>query len=167
MNMLDGVMLAYAAWSGARGAKRGLPDEAYRLLRLVVSLGAGCGLFAIVNKIVASVMALGGDTTGGGLGFAGGLALAFIAMRKLRAGVTAAVQHWADQKIIRPGGALLGALRGAIAIITLVAFVQVTPWIPSRNGMAHHSIVGRLVSQFVPHREASAEAPVEAPSEAP
>ena len=161
MTLVDGVVGAYCAWAAWHGARRGLPEESYRLLRLVVSLAAGCGLFTLVNKIVAVVMSFGGDAPGG-LGFVGGMAVAFVAMRKLRASLVAAVQRWADAKIIRPGGAVLGAVKAFTGVAALISFLQLSPLVPAGHRLAAHSVTGRIVAVFLPQDDSSRDQP-EAP----
>lgn len=147
MNALDLVAAAYAASAVVRGTRNGVGQEGYRLVRITVSFLAGCGLFTVINKAVASMLGSVLENAGG-IGFALGIGLAFFAMRKLKVAVTAYVQKRFAEKHNRLGGAIAGFLRALTAIAAIIAFVQMSPWIPSGTNSANQSLIGRVASVF-------------------
>jgi hypothetical protein len=153
MNLLDLIAAAYAAMAAGQGARKGVALEGYKLVRLGVSVLAGCGLFTLINKAVAVLLGSVLDNTSG-LGFALGIGLAFYAMRKLKAGVIAYLHEKFAEKYNRLGGAIAGFLRALTAITALIAFMQMSPWIPGGKNSAKHSLIGRVVSVFTPQRTA-------------
>lgn len=144
MNVLDGITAAYAAATAIRGARRGGAEESYRLLRLAVSLLAGCGLFALVSKGAEAALAATG-TGAGALGFAAGLGLVYYATRKLKTAAVSFLRRLVAEKYSRLTGAGAGFLRAVTAVSALVAFLQMSPWIPGVTSALDSSLIGRIV----------------------
>lgn len=157
MNLIDGVAAAYAAVAAVRGSRRGVADEGYRLLRLLVSFLAGCGLFTLFDKLLDNVLASTlGDSRG--VGFAAGLGAAFFLLRKLKASAVAFLQKQFAEKYNRLGGAAAGLVRALTATTALIAFLQMSPWIPGGRSAARDSLIGRVMRVFVPHNADTKEA---------
>ena len=154
MNLIDLVAAAYAAVSAARGSQRGVADEGYRLLRLVMAFLGGCGLFTLFHKALNTLLA---STLGdaGGLGFAAGLGVVFLMMRRLRSSAVSLLQRQFAEKWNRMGGAVAGLMRALTAVAALVGFLQMSPWIPGGKSAAGDSLVGRVVGLFMQDNSSS------------
>ncbi|MFH0909454.1 MAG: CvpA family protein [bacterium] len=155
MNWLDGITAAYLAFGAARGRKRGLPEEAYRCVRLLAGLGAGCGLYGLISDAVSAVASVAPEVSApaGFLAtFGGAFALLHLVRRKIIETVRA---RFASLQAV--GGAVAGALQAFMVIVSLVTAVQLSSSTPDQ-GVAADSFIGRIVRAFTPDRSVQAEA---------
>lgn len=121
--------------------------ESYRLLRLVISILFGYGLFTIVSKGIETVLA--STRAGlGALGFAVGLGSAYVATRKLKKAGVSLLRRLVVEKYDRMVGAAAGFLRALAAVSALIAFLQMTPWIPGVKSALEGSLIGRVVGEI-------------------
>ena len=143
MNLIDLGAVAYTGFSAARGRRRGLADESYRLLRLGVAFGAGCGLFSLVHGLVAKVLSLD-HTQSGPLVFVGTVGGTWLLLRSLKKKFTAwvATRFAAHQAI---GGLVAGGLRGLLLTLS----VLVTGVLAGGGGAVTDSWLARLARFFV------------------
>lgn len=143
MNLLDLGGLAYISIAAARGRKRGLADESYRLLRLGTAFGAGCGLHELVHGLLERVLALA-PSYSGPLAFAGTVGGAWLLLRALKRTLTAwiAARFPAQQAM---GGMVAGGLRGLVMTLSVLA----TGLLAGGGGPVARSWLARLAAVFV------------------
>lgn len=60
MNPVDLVGAAYIAFGIWRGRARGLADEGYRLIRMLIAFVAGCGLYGFIAALLKKVFSMSG-----------------------------------------------------------------------------------------------------------
>lgn len=144
MNIVDLVSGAYVAYGAARGRKRGLADEAYRLLRIGISFAAGCGLYGLVSDLLRQVLSLGADVSGP-VGFVAIVAGAWSLLRFARKRLTAwiAVRFASHASL---GGAIAGGLRTAVWVLSLVSAFHLAGSAPGHDKVSEQSLVGRFAS---------------------
>lgn len=147
MSIVDLISAAYVAYGAARGKKRGLADEAYRLLRVGVSFAAGCGLYGLVSDLLKQVLSMGSDVSGP-VGFAatmgGAWALLRFAKQKLTAWITA---RFAPHAAL--GGAVAGGIRSMVWVLALVSMFHLAGSAPGREQISEQSLVGRIAGWVV------------------
>lgn len=143
MNVIDLLSAAYIGISAARGRKRGLADESYRLLRLGVAFGAGCGLYGLVSGAIESLLSLA-PTVSGPVGFAGTVGGAWMLLRGLKQKLTAwvAVRFAPHQAV---GGMIAGGLRALLMALSALA----TGILAGGEGVVATSWLARVARFFV------------------
>jgi uncharacterized membrane protein required for colicin V production len=142
MSALDAITLGYMGIAAVRGARRGVGDEVFRLVRVGTALLAGCGLYETVSNALDAVFGSASavsDTTGFIASFGGAYLLIRMARRQLVAWVAARVSGFARTV----GGALAGALRAGVVVAALMTALHISP---VENKAAEESWVGRKVS---------------------
>ncbi len=145
MNGFDGATAAVMAYGAWRGMRRGVAQEAYRMVRMLVALAAGCGLYGLVARGIGQ---LAGGTSGAGgflVAFGGAYALVRAAKRRFLAWVEARTSSWA-----RWSGGAAGAVRGLAAMLAAGAVLNVSPFAALKDGVLGGSAVGRVASWFTP-----------------
>jgi hypothetical protein len=147
VNVVDLISAAYVAFGAVRGRKRGLADEAYRLLRVGISFAAGCGLYGLMSDLLKNVLSLGADVSGP-VGFvatmAGAWALLRMAKRRLTAWIAA---RFASHAAI--GGAVAGGIRSLVWVLALVSAFHLAGSAPGRQQVSEQSLVGRIAGWVV------------------
>lgn len=143
MNLLDGLVAVYVAYGAQRGRKRGLAEEAYRLLRVGVALIAGCGLYGLVSDLIGKVLATGSEISGP-VGFVATMVGAWSLLRVLRARVVA----WVTAKY-QPYAAVGGAVAGGLRNLTLALSAMITAQLAGRSGFLAESGLGKLIAMLV------------------
>lgn len=147
MNIIDLISAAYVAFGAIRGRKRGMADEAYRLLRIGVSFLAGCGLYGLVSDLLKQVLAMGGDVSGP-VGFVAIMAGAWSLLRFARKRLTAWIAlRFASHASL--GGAIAGGLRTAVWVLSLVSAFHLAGSAPGHEQVAEQSLVGRIAGWVV------------------
>lgn len=144
MNRVDIVSTLWTAAGALRGWKRGLSDEAYRLVRLGVAFGAGCGLYGAVSRLLGRIFSTEHGATSA-VGFVGTMAGAWWILHAVRKGFTAWIaSRWPKQQAV--GGAIAGGLRALVAAMGAVA-----AWLlaTDASGVAENTVMGRIVSVFI------------------
>ncbi|HEY8240500.1 MAG TPA: CvpA family protein [Kiritimatiellia bacterium] len=162
MTALDAITLGYMGFSAWRGRKRGLADETYRLTRVATALLAGCGLYGAISHGIDALVHLApgvSDTVGFVASFAGAFALLRAARRRLIDWVHARVRGPA----LALGGALAGAVRAVVIIVTIVTALRISP---VENASAERSWIGRIASVFQSDKPAQPEPPISSPAAA-
>ena len=147
MSPVDLIAAAYVAYGAARGRKRGLADESYRLLRVGLSFVAGCGLYGLVSGFLKQVLSVGADVSGP-VGFVATMAGAWALLRLVRQRLTA----WIGTRFSRHaavGGAVAGALRTLIWVLALVSAFHLAGSAPGREQISEQSLVGRIAGWVV------------------
>lgn len=147
MNAVDLVAAAYVAYGAARGRRRGLADEAYRLLRVGVSFAAGCGLYGLVSDLLKKALALGADVSGP-LAFVATMAGAWSLLRFLRKWLMAWIAaRFAPHAAV--GGAVAGGIRTLVWTLALVSAFHLAGSAPGREQVSERSLVGRIAGWVV------------------
>ena len=149
MNPLDFVALAAMAFGAWRGRARGLPVEAYRLLRLAVAFAAGVGLYRLLARAIRAALAVGGEVSGT-VAFVASVLGAWALTRRLKRAMTAFIAaRWARHA--RTGGAVAGAVRALLLIVLLEGLLQLAGK-PEGSPGGRFSVVGRLAAWTVSGR---------------
>lgn len=143
MNLLDGMVAVYVAYGAQRGRKRGLAEEAYRLLRVGVALLAGCGLYGLVSGLIGKVLSLGSDVSGP-VGFVATMLGAWSLLRVVRARVVA----WVTATY-QPYAAVGGAIAGGVRNLILAVSAMITAHLAGRSGFLAESGLGKLIAMLV------------------
>ena len=155
MNLFDGLTAAYAVGSAVRGFRLGAAEEVGRLVRLAISVLAGCGLFALVAK-GASAASDVVRSAAGSLGFAAGVGVIYVGARKLKRASVSFLQRHLAGKYSRLIGGAIGLVRALTMVSALVAFLQLSPWILGVKGIMGDSAVWLIVGS-VAHPESGAQ----------
>ena len=143
MNLLDLGGLAYISFSAARGRKRGLADESYRLLRLGTAFGAGCGLHELVHDLISRVLSIA-PAYSGPLAFAGTVGGTWMLLRTLKRKLTEWIAtRFPDHQAV--GGLVAGGLRGLVMTLS----VLVTGILAGGGGPVAQSWLARIAAVFV------------------
>ncbi len=143
MNGLDLLGAGYIAFSAWRGRRRGLADEAYRLLRLGVAFGTGCGLYGLVSDGLGRLLSLA-PALSGPLGFAGTVGGTWLLLRALRRKLA----EWIGARFPThqaTGGLIAGGLRG----FTLTMSVMATGVLAGGGGPVAGSWLGQIAAWLV------------------
>lgn len=154
MNAVDLVSGAYVVYGALRGLKRGLADEAYRLIRVGVALVAGCGLYDWLSQGLESLLNLApgiSDTTGFIATFAG----AFAALRLGRRKLTEWIRAKAGPRVEALGGSVAGLFRAGVALTALMTALHLSP---ADTRSADESWIGKIAGVF--SRDAGHQEPV-------
>ncbi len=143
MSILDGISAAYIAFGAWRGRANGLAQEGYRLFRMAVAFGAGCGLYGLISDLLSRTLSIGGDVSGP-VGFASVMGGSWFLLRKLRIGM----QAWIAARFgahARVGGLIAGGLRAIVIVLSLVGVLNL-----AGRKEAGGSIVGSVSSWVMP-----------------
>ncbi|MCZ7592660.1 MAG: CvpA family protein [Kiritimatiellae bacterium] len=60
MSAVDLIAAAYIAFGIWRGRMRGLADEGYRLIRMLLAFVAGCGLYGFISALLKKLFSMTG-----------------------------------------------------------------------------------------------------------
>lgn len=145
--LIDAVSAAYVACGVYRGRKRGLSDEAYRLLRLGGAFASGCGLHGLVSGGLDRILSLGGGVSGP-VAFVGTMAGSWWALRLVKRRFL----EWAAARFepyIRIGGAVAGGLRAAILALSLLGAFSLATHAPGHDVVQQGSWMGRFAAWIV------------------
>ena len=150
MILVDALAAAYVAYGVMRGRKRGLPDEAYRLLRFGTAFAAGCGLYGLVSDIIGKILSLAGDVAAP-LAFVGTVGGAWWLLRVVKQSFLA----WSSARFapfIQTGGAVAGGLRTALVVLSIVATFSMAERAPGHAAVSRETWVGRIAGWVMPGR---------------
>jgi len=147
MNLFDGLAAVYAVVAAMRGFRMGAAEEVARLVRLAISVLAGCGLFALVDKGVGAASDAV-RSVAGGFGFVAGLGVVYVAVRKIKGAAVSFLQRYMVGKYSRLIGGAIGFVRALTVVSVLIAFLQLSPWIPGVKSAIGSSVVWRVVGSI-------------------
>ena len=144
MNLLDAMIAAYVAYGANRGRQRGLADESYRLFRLAIAFGAGCGLYGLVSDALGKALSLG-SVESGPVAFVATTLGAWALLRSLKGRFVAFVAaRYAKHSAV--GGAIAGGLRNLILSLSGL----ITAHLAGRNGgWLDESALGSVVQRLL------------------
>lgn len=143
MNAIDLIAVVYTGISVARGRRRGLADESYRLLRMGVAFGAGCGLYGLVSGALGHLLSLA-PAVSGPVGFAGTVGGAWLLLRALKKRLTVWIAaRFAPQQEV--GGMIAGGLRALVLTMSVLA----TGVLAGGGGLVATSWLARIARFFV------------------
>lgn len=150
MHAVDVVTLVYVAFSAVRGKRRGLALESYGLLRWVVALATGTGLYGWISNLLQHLFALGGNASSA-LGFVGTVASAWALLRFVKRRMTEWVaSRWAPYAAV--GGAVAGGLRAFVVLVSLMGVFHLARPTADRAAAADASWMARIASYVLPAR---------------
>jgi hypothetical protein len=145
MNLLDYLVVAYLAFAAWRGTRNCVAFEGYRLLRVVVAVVVGVGLFSLIRKAMSVLLGFWAEGSGV-IGFILIMGVSFYALRRVKAAVIGYLQAHIDEKWNRSGGAMAGLVRAVILVAVVVGFLSMVPVVKKAAG---HSLVGRAMGWVV------------------
>lgn len=147
MNVVDLLAAASVAGGALRGRKRGLADEAYRLLRVGISFAAGCGLYGFVSDLLGKVLSLGGDVSGP-MGFIATMGGTWSVLRLLRQKLQSLVDaHLARHAAV--GGAVAGGIRAFVWVLAILSAFHLAGSAPGREQLSEKSLAGQIAGWVV------------------
>lgn len=148
MNPVDVIAAAYIAFGAWRGRMRGLADEGYRLVRLLIAFVAGCGLYGVVSGALKQAFSLAGGVSAP-LAFVLTVGIAWWFTRWIKKTITTliAARFMKHEKL---GGLIAGGLRVLIIVISVAGLFHLADKAPGRDSVSEESIIGRIADRVIP-----------------
>ena len=131
--LFDAVFFAYCWFCAMRGRRKKLAKVVTRLVRKVVSLVVGLGLFKLVGKLLALFLP---KLFAMPLGFVIAFAVPFLGIRFLRRRINDYLEKKLEEEVQRKWGAIIGAVSGFINVCMVVIVICA-----SGEGMAYRIFV--------------------------
>jgi membrane protein required for colicin V production len=147
-NFVDLAAGAYLLWGLVRGFRRGLSRELFRLITILVAVGAGWRLYRPFGEKIAEVTRLAEQ--GSGL-------MAFV-LSFLAAGFAMVVLRWVLRNLAefsfkgqleRLGGAAAGLLRCGLVAAAVISVCSLCPIDFISTRFAEGSLFGRVVNAYL------------------
>jgi uncharacterized membrane protein required for colicin V production len=148
-NLIDILLAVYIGWGAWRGRRRGLTDEASRVILLLLAILTGYSLVRWIGRILHEWSKVTGQLAGpiGALGIMIG---AYLLARHLRQRLrdTFAVR-FPDPATQQHGGTMAGATRTLIIGSTIIVFIGLMPLGPIAKPFSSGSITGRILIRAI------------------
>lgn len=147
MNALDLAGVAYIAFGVWRGRVRGLADEGYRLVRMVIAFVAGCGLYGFISALLKKLFSTTGSISTP-LAFVITIAGAWWLTRLLKKTLTTVLAA-RFAKYSKIGGMIAGGIRLFLIVLSIAGLFHLSSDAMGNDASAK-SIFGQIATRVIP-----------------
>jgi hypothetical protein len=148
MNLFDIVSVLGVGSAAARGWRRGLAVEGYRLFRMVVALVAGTSLYGGLSDLLGRVAGIQSSWADPAM-FLGVSFGAWSLLRRLRAWSEARLAAALPARTLALGGAVAAGIKALAVVGGAVTVFSLSSWLPGHETVGVDSWMARLLGPWL------------------
>jgi|GEM_PF-2960409 len=147
MNFIDLLLVALAGVGFAKGRRRGLADELYRMINMGFGFITGIGLFKFAGNIAGALPGIEGGNASA-LGFLGSFGGAVVVIRLLKSKIKDVLEAKLKNPNARMLGGILGGGKAAIAGLAGISAATLSD-VGFLNNLTSGSAIGSLLQKLI------------------
>lgn len=147
MSAVDLIAAAYIAFGIWRGRMRGLADEGYRLIRMLLAFVAGCGLYGFISALLKKLFSMTGGISAP-LAFIIALGGAWWLTRTLKK-TLATLLAARFAKYSKVGGMIAGGVRLFLVVLSIAGLFHLASDALGRDATSQ-SFFGKIAVRVIP-----------------